>query len=104
VLFLSYKGNRARILFLCQIVSCLADIVIGCAAFAAVGKFKEWADNDLKIVYGTDEIEAEYGFGWDLFLTAGFFAWILAVFTFVTFWFFRSKNDDKNDAPAASSA
>ena len=108
LLFLSFKGDRARILFIGQIISFLSDIVIGCAAFATVGKFKDWADNDLKVVYststGTSTVEPEYGFGWNLFLAAGFFAWILAGFTFVTFWFCRSKNEDKNETPAASSA
>ena len=104
LVYLTYKDNRARIIYLCQIIACLSQIVIGCSAFATVGRFKDWADNELKIYINSGEIEAEYGYGWSLFLAVGFFAWAIAIYTFLIICWSKFRNEPKEARPAGSSA
>ncbi len=104
LVYLTYKDNRARIIYICQIITCLSQIVIGCSAFATVGRFKDWADNDLKITFNSSEIEVEYGYGWSLFLAVGFFAWTLAIFTFSIICWSKFRNPPKEGLTAGNSA
>ena len=91
--FMAYNANRARILKLTLLMSMAADIVAGCAGFAACGYFRDWADNDLDLGGSI-----EFGYGWGLFLTASFLSWFMAVYSGVVLLKVTIQNAEKGSS------
>lgn len=89
---MAYNANRARILKLTLLMSLAADFVAGCAGFAAVGYFQDWADNDLDIG------STEFGYGWGLFLTASLLSWIMAGYSAVVLMKVTIQNAEKGSS------